>query len=92
MSSEQLREQLQERRFGKCVVRTWKRTGYNWVCSPWLFSVQEDGGEERRFVGVPNYCDTRHSALMRGWHRAKWINNGTYGDHYTAVASTGDLK
>ena len=76
------RAELQERRFGKCIVRTWKRTDGNWSTAPWLFSVQMDGESEIKYLGVPNYCETRHRALMRGWWRAKWKNDGVYTNHY----------
>jgi len=79
------RAEIKERRFGRCIVRTWKRTDGNWHQFPWQFSVQEDGKSEHTFTGVPNYCETRHRALMRGWWRSKWINNGTWGEHYKAV-------
>ena len=78
------RLELQEKRFGTVVVRTWKRADNNWSICPWLFAIQEDGHNERTFTGVPNYCETRHSALMRGWYRAKWLQDGTYYKHYSS--------
>ena len=85
------RSELKEHRFGSVVVCTWKRTDNNWNIYPWLFSVQKDGEAEKKFTGVPNYCETRHIALMRGWHRARWLNNGTYGDHYKPIELPGIL-
>lgn len=72
----QYRNQLYEKRFGRCIVRVWNIGGIY----PWAFAVQEDGRPEMLFGGVPNWCSTRHSALMRAWWRTKWINNGTW-DH-----------
>ena len=74
------REDLIECRFGKCIVRTWR--GGHFISCPWLFAVQKDDDAEHTFSGVPNYCKTRHSAFMRGYYRAKWLNRGTYGEHY----------
>lgn len=72
-------------RYGKCVVRVW-RVNHSWNHPfPWAFSVQEDGGHEKLFAGIPNQCETKHSALMRGWYRAKWINEGTYDQHYVPM-------
>lgn len=76
------RAELKEHCFGQCAVRTWKRTDNNWSFAPWLFSVQMDGESENQYTGVPNYCETRHKALMRGWWRAKWKNDGVYHEHY----------
>ena len=68
--------------FGKCIVRVWKCDyDFNYPY-PWAFSVQESGQPEHNYGGIPNQCETKHSALMRGWYRAKWINNGTYDLHY----------
>jgi hypothetical protein len=78
------RAELQERRFGDTVVRTWKRSDGNWNFAPWLFAIQKDGEGERSFTGVPNYCESRHVALMRGWYRAKWLNEGKYYKHYSS--------
>lgn len=64
--------------FDQVTVRVWK-TGHFY---PWRFSVQQDGFPEVNFVGVPNQCETKHSALMRGWYRAKWIVEGTYNRKY----------
>jgi hypothetical protein len=64
------------------TVRTWKRSGTYWSCSPWLFSIQPPGGQEKTFAGVPNYCDTRRSALVRGVYRAKWLATGVWNKHY----------
>lgn len=76
------RSELKEQRYGRFVVRTWKRTNGNWRFAPWLFSIQEDGKPEKRFVGVPNYCETRYKALMRGLWRAKWASGGEFDKHY----------
>ncbi len=76
------RSELKEYRFGNCTVRTWKRTDNNWPIFPWLFSVQKDGEDEKSFTGVPNYCESRRVAMMRGYHRAKWLNNNEWDKHY----------
>jgi len=72
------RNGLLESRFFNCTVRTWQIDH----CYPFRFSVQMDGDVEHTFAGVPNYCDTRHSALMRGWWRAKWLHTGELSNRY----------
>ena len=69
--------------FGKAVVKVWRIpiAQLYWSCSPWRFSIQVSG-RTIEYSGVPNYCDTHHSALMRGWHRARWLNKGTYSNRY----------
>jgi hypothetical protein len=69
--------------FGKVTVTVWRIpiSQTYWACSPWRFSLTVNG-KTTEYTGVPNYCDTHHSALMRGWHRAKWLNNKTYHQHY----------
>ena len=79
------RAEVKEYRFGECIVRTWKRTDGHWPCSPWLFAIQKDREDERQFTSVSNYCDTRRAAMMRGFHRAKWLNSGEWGKHYSAA-------
>lgn len=79
------RADLREYRYGTCIVRTWCRTDGNWSIAPWLFSVQQDGEAEHHYTGVPNYCESRQKARMRGWWRAKWLMAGTYSDHYRPV-------
>ena len=64
------------------TIRVWKRSDGNWSTAPWLFSIQEQGDAERLFTGVPNYCESRQIAFMRGYHRAKWLNEGIWSKHY----------
>lgn len=68
-------------KFGQCVVKVWK-TGPTWHPYPWRFSVTDPVGTEHKYAGIPNQCETKHSALMRGWWRAKWFNDGTYHKRY----------
>lgn len=73
---------MSKHRFGKCVVEVWKNTAEPWHPYPWRFTVQKDGQPKKHFGGIPNQCETKHSALMRGWWRAKWINDGTFNTRY----------
>ena len=75
---------MKDKRYGKCIVRVWKIDTI-WHPYPWRFSIQEDGQPVKHFGGVPNKCETEHSALMRGWYRAKWINEGTYTQKYKEI-------
>lgn len=69
-------------KFGKCKVKVWKTNGPYYKSFPWRFLVVDKNGQEHKYVGIPNYCSTKHSALMRGWWRAKWFNEGTTNKHY----------
>jgi hypothetical protein len=79
---EEERLELKETISSGITVRTWKRSGTDWSCAPWLFSIQPPGGQEKTFAGVPNYCITRRSALVRGVYRAKWLATGVWSKHY----------
>lgn len=71
-----------EKRFGSVVVRTWTKPKTGYWDGYWFFACQKDGENERSFSGVPNYCSTRHSALMRGYYRAKWLISGEFYKRY----------
>lgn len=73
---------LQEYRLGICTIRVWKIPGNWYKTMPWRFSIQEDDKSETLFSGIPNYCCTKRSAMKRAWYRAKWINEGTWKQHY----------
>jgi hypothetical protein len=64
-----------------CAVEVWRIKGPNWSCSPWRFAVTHDDNR-RRYVGVPNYCDTKAQALKRAWYRAKWLADGSHSRRY----------
>jgi hypothetical protein len=46
-----------------------------------MFLVQFDG-REYRYVGVPNLCDSKRSAIGRASWRARGLERGTYHQHY----------
>lgn len=73
---------LKEYRFFGCTVKVWKTDADCYASCPWRFSVQQDGGPEHGFHGLPNYGLTRHESMMRGWHRAKWIRFGKFEGKY----------
>lgn len=55
----------------------------NWSeAAPFIYEFIWEG-KTRNFVGVPNQCRTRHAAIMRGWYRCRWLNQGTFSDYYT---------
>ncbi len=76
------RLELEKRRYKSVTIRTWKRADGNWSIAPWLFAIQKDGEEERRFTGVPNYCESRRIAFGRALARARWLHNGEWSKHY----------
>ena len=49
---------------------------------PWRFRLHTADGKTHNYCGMPNKCLTPHSALMRGWYRAKWMALGVYDKHY----------
>lgn len=67
-----------------CEVTAFKTdNSVKWYKSfPWRFMVKDQKGVIHRFVGIPNYVETKAKALRRGWFRAKWLSDGTYGDRY----------
>ena len=79
------RHELKEFRYGNCVIRTWMTDEKDWHPYPWRFSVQRDGENEHRFCGVPNYCGSRASAIMRGVWRARWIIADEFNHRYVQV-------
>ena len=49
---------------------------------PWNFAVRKKDAWVH-FWGIPNKVETRARALKRGWHRAKWMHDGTWRQHYS---------
>jgi hypothetical protein len=75
-------EQIEKRTyFGGYVVET-NHNGVSWHPYPWGFNITEPSGARHVFAGIPNQCETRHAALMRGWWRAKWMRDGTFNERY----------
>ena len=68
--------------FNIIKIKIWKLDTEWYKTMPWRFSVTDLEGKEWKYTGIPNYCTTKHSALMRAWYRAKWINNGTISTKY----------
>jgi len=72
-------EEYETEYFGIKIL-VFKIKGPYWACSPWRFKVGE-----RSYIGIPNYCDTKRSALKRAWYRAKWLHDETYSDRYQTI-------
>lgn len=80
--------------FGGDVIRVEKRyvffdvvcevytTPYVYPAYPWLFRIQRPGGAWVYFAGIPNKCATVRSAMMRAWHRCKWMAAGIFDSRY----------
>ena len=66
----------------KCEVWTNENTLKFYKSFPWRFRVWRADGTVINFAGVPNYCETRRSAMMRAKARCKWIADGTYDQRY----------
>lgn len=49
---------------------------------PWCLAIR-DGDAWLHFAGMPNKVETRAKMLKRGWYRAKWLHDGTWGQHYS---------
>lgn len=54
----------------------------SWHPYPWRFRVHKQDGKTITFAGLPNQCETARSAMMRAYHRAKWISDGSYDKRY----------
>lgn len=39
-------------------------------------------GQTHKFPTIPNRCLTKKAAIMRGYHRCCWFNNGTFHEKY----------
>ncbi|MBC2746207.1 MAG: hypothetical protein HF975_04225 [ANME-2 cluster archaeon] len=64
---------------GGAIIEVWEQR-YNFR-QVWIFAIASNK-VRRRFVGS-NYCDTKHSAICKARIRAKWLDDGTWDDHYT---------
>ena len=64
--------------FGLRVI-TWKVKNHPY---PWRFSVDDCKNKPHVFGGIPNYCESKRSALKRAWYRAKWFSDGSYYSRY----------
>jgi hypothetical protein len=50
---------------------------------PWRFRIWRPDGTRIEFVGMPNYCVSRQSAMMRAKARCRWLANGSYDTRYS---------
>jgi hypothetical protein len=50
---------------------------------PWRFEIECSTRGTIRFVGVPNYCTSKRSAVARAMARCRWVANGTYDQRYS---------
>jgi hypothetical protein len=66
----------------RCEVYTNENTLKFYRGMPWRFKIWKPDGTEIRFTGVPNYCTSKRSAMMRAMARCKWIADGTYDSRY----------
>lgn len=48
---------------------------------PWRFKIFHND-RVILYFGVPNYCESKASALKRAWYRCKWLTNGEYDNRY----------
>ena len=65
------------------VIRIF-HTGEDGHPYPWRFEITFRG-VTHGYGGIPNKCATRREAAARAGWRAKWMREGTYGDHYGAL-------
>lgn len=65
----------------KCEVFTTDDSLWFYSCCPWRFRIQTNSGWIG-FGGMPNYCETKRSAMMRARARCKWIADGTFDNRY----------
>lgn len=83
---DELRDACTKTYFGHvCVAFTTRNSLKHYNPFPWNFAIR-DGDGWHHYYGIPNKVETRAMALRRAWHRAKWMHDGTYGDHYKANA------
>jgi len=83
---DELRDVCMKTYFGHlCVAFTTRNSLKYYDAFPWNLAIH-DGGGWHHYYGIPNKVETRAKALRRAWYRAKWMYDGTYGDHYKANA------
>ena len=66
----------------RCEVWTSDELRKWYVSYPWRFRVFDRDGKAHNYAGLPNYCHSVRSAMMRAWHRAKWMADGEYSQRY----------
>jgi len=77
---------LSPKKPGGAIIEVWQMDGVKW--DSWNFAITHNG-VRRRFAGS-NRCDTKHSAICKARIRARWLDEGTYDEHY--VVSEGFNK
>ncbi len=65
----------------KATVNVWRIPGAPKHPYPWMFSVTFQG-KTHRFAGIPNQCETKRAASMRGRWRARWLEDGSFAKRY----------
>lgn len=69
----------------KCQVFTTSASIDAYPDCPWRFRIEKNDGWIG-FGGIPNYCESKRSAMMRAKSRCKWIAEGTFDQKYIAGA------
>lgn len=83
-NGDELKDACTKTYFGHlCVAFTTRNSLKHYSAFPWNFAIR-DGEVWHHYYGIPNKVETRAKALRRAWCRAKWMHDGTYGDHYKA--------
>jgi hypothetical protein len=65
----------------KCQVFTTSASIEAYPDYPWRFRIEKNDGWIG-FGGIPNYCESKRSAMMRAKSRCKWIADGTFNERY----------
>lgn len=82
-SADSLAEHCIKSYFGfQVVAYTTANSMKHYSFFPWNFAIRDEFGW-RHYYGIPNKVETRAKALRRAWYRAKWLHDGTYGQHYS---------
>lgn len=66
----------------ECEVFTDEHTLQYMPAFPWRFRIWKSDGTKIEFVGIPNYCASRQSAMMRAKARCLWLADGSYERRY----------
>lgn len=65
----------------KATIKIFKINEPQYALCPWRFEIIYRG-ITHRYSGIPNYCETKRSAAIRASYRKRWLENGTYEQHY----------
>lgn len=78
---ETLTQEAYRKIFGDATLIVTEVTQGHYRAIPFSFAILWQGSRWD-FPTMTNRCRTRHEAIMRGYYRCCWLNNGTFFTRY----------